>query len=36
MILSTNGTVIQYASTYTACTTGTGTYNVHITTEQLQ
>ena len=36
MILSTNGTVIQYASTYTACTTGTGTYNIHITTEQLQ
>ncbi len=36
MIVSTNGTVIQYASTYTACTTGTGTYNVHITTEQLQ
>jgi hypothetical protein len=36
MIISTNGTVIQYASTYTACTTGTGTYNVHITTEQLQ
>jgi hypothetical protein len=33
---STNGTVIQAATTYTACTTGTGTYGVRITTEQLQ
>jgi len=35
-IISTNGTVIQYATGYTACTTGTGTYNLRITTEQLQ
>jgi hypothetical protein len=26
--ISTNGSVIQYATGYTACTTGTGTYNI--------
>lgn len=35
-IISTNGTIIQAATTYTACTTGTGTYNLRITAEQLQ
>jgi hypothetical protein len=35
-IVSTNGAIIQAATTYTACTTGTGTYNLRITTEQLQ
>lgn len=34
--ISTNGTIIQYATTYTACTTGTGTYNLRATVEQLQ
>jgi len=33
---STNGTVIQAATTYTPCTTGTGTYDLRITTELLQ
>lgn len=33
---STNGSIIQAATTYTACTTGTGTYNLRITTEPLQ
>lgn len=28
--ISTNGTIIQYATGYTACTTGTGTYNLRI------
>lgn len=28
LTISTNGTVIQYATAYTACTTGTGTYNL--------
>lgn len=32
----TNGTVIQYATTYTACTTGTGTYQLDITVTRLQ
>lgn len=36
MVISTNGTVIQYATTYTACTTGTGTYNFRFTAEPLQ
>lgn len=35
-IISTNGSVIQYATTYTACTTGTGTYNLRIAAERLQ
>jgi hypothetical protein len=35
-IISTNGTIIQAATTYTACTTGTGTYNLKMTVEQLQ
>lgn len=35
-IISTNGSIIQYSVGYTACTTGTGTYNLRITTEQLQ
>jgi hypothetical protein len=35
-IISTNGTIIQYATTYTACTSGTGTYNVRIAVERLQ
>jgi hypothetical protein len=35
-IISTNGTIIQAATTYTACTTGTGTYNLRMTVEQLQ
>ena len=34
--ISTNGTVIQYATTYSACTTGTGTYNLRLTAERLQ
>ena len=34
-IVQTNGTVIQYATTYAACTTGTGTYNLHITAERI-
>ena len=34
--ISTNGAVIQYATTYTACTTGTLTYNVRLTAEPLQ
>jgi hypothetical protein len=36
MVISTNGTAIDYNTTYTACTTGTGAYNVRLTTEQLQ
>ena len=36
MVISTNGTIIQYATTYTGCTTGTGTYNLRATVEQLQ
>lgn len=35
-IISTNGTIIQYATTYTACTSGTGTYNLRIAAERLQ
>jgi hypothetical protein len=35
-VISTNGTIIQAATTYTACTTGTGTYNLRMTVEQLQ
>lgn len=34
--ISTNGTVIQYATTYTACTTGTGTYQLDVVVERLQ
>jgi hypothetical protein len=33
---STNGSVIQYATGYTACTTGTGTYNLRATVTRLQ
>jgi hypothetical protein len=33
---STNGTIIQYATGYIACTTGTGTYNLRAAVEQLQ
>jgi hypothetical protein len=36
-IISTNGAAaIQYTATYTACTTGTGTYNLRISTTRLQ
>lgn len=34
--ISTNGSVIQYATTYTACTTGTGTYNLRATVTRMQ
>lgn len=34
--ISTNGTVIQYATTYTACTTGTGTYQLDAVVERVQ
>lgn len=34
--ITTNGTVIQYATSYTACTTGTGTYNLHISVSRKQ
>jgi hypothetical protein len=34
--ISTNGTVIQYATTYTACTTGTGTYQLDAAVTRLQ
>jgi hypothetical protein len=33
---STNGTVIQYATGYTACTTGTGTYNLRAEVTRMQ
>jgi hypothetical protein len=33
---STNGTVIQYATGYTGCTTGTGTYNLRATVTRQQ
>ena len=33
---STNGTVIQYATGYTACTTGTGTYNLRAAITRVQ
>jgi hypothetical protein len=33
---TTNGTIIQYATGYTACTTGTGTYNLTATVERKQ
>jgi hypothetical protein len=33
---STNGAVIQYATGYTACTTGTGTYNLKASVFQIQ
>ena len=32
----TNGTVIQYSTTYTACTTGTGTYQRDAVVTRLQ
>jgi len=35
-VISTNGTVIQYATGYTACTTGTGTYNLRADVMRLQ
>jgi hypothetical protein len=34
--ISTNGSVIQYTATYTACTTGTGTYNLRATVTRVQ
>jgi hypothetical protein len=34
--ISTNGSVIQYATTYTACTTGTGTYQLDAAVTRLQ
>jgi hypothetical protein len=34
--ISTNGAVIQYATGYTACTTGTGTYNLRASVTRIQ
>jgi hypothetical protein len=34
--ISTNGAVIQYATGYTACTTGTGTYNLRASVVRVQ
>jgi hypothetical protein len=34
--ISTNGSVIQYTATYTACTTGTGTYNLRASVTRVQ
>lgn len=34
--ISTNGNVIQYATGYTACTTGTGTYNLRASVMRVQ
>jgi collagen type VII alpha len=34
--ISTNGTVIQYATGYTGCTTGTGTYQLDATVTRIQ
>jgi hypothetical protein len=34
--ISTNGTIIQYATGYTACTTGTGTYNLRAAVQRIQ
>lgn len=34
--ISTNGTVIQYATGYTACTTGTGTYQLDASVVRIQ
>lgn len=34
--ISTNGTIIQYATGYTACTTGTGTYQLDAAVTRLQ
>jgi hypothetical protein len=34
--ISTNGAVIQYATGYTACTTGTGTYQLDASVTRLQ
>lgn len=37
MAIGSNGAAaIQYTATYTACTTGTGTYNLRLTTTRLQ
>lgn len=36
MNISTNGSVIQYATGYTACTTGTGTYQLDAAVTRLQ
>lgn len=36
LVISSNGTIIQYATVYTGCTTGTGTYNLRATVEQVQ
>lgn len=35
-VISTNGSVIQYSTTYTACTTGTGTYQLDMAVNRLQ
>lgn len=35
-IISTNGAVIQYATTYTGCTTGTGTYQLDAVVTRVQ
>lgn len=35
-IISTNGTVIQYAAAYTACTTGTGTFQLDAVVTRVQ
>lgn len=35
-VISTNGTIIQYATTYTGCSTGTGTYNLRMAVKRLQ
>lgn len=35
-LISTNGSAISVTTTYTACTTGTGTYNLHMSTERIQ
>lgn len=34
--ISTNGTIIQYATIYTGCTTGTGTYQLDISVNKVQ
>jgi hypothetical protein len=34
-VISTNGSIIQYATTYTACTTGTGTYQLDASVTRL-
>ena len=36
LVISTNGSVVQYATTYIACTTGTGTYQIDLAAVRLQ